>query len=125
MRRLPEELIHRIASRLVLNFAAMVFLGVTLFLTWHSSAWSSLFHWKGLAFLVCGLGVSGGIVGGLTTWLHQILTRIVVARGGGELSVASRNMIQWSGTFVLLAQFLLVYYLTTWAFTLWVLDAQT
>ncbi len=121
MKGLPKNLIYAIAGRLVLNFAAMAFLGVTLFLTWQTSAWQSLFNLRGFTFLICGLIISGGIIGAVSVRLHQGLAGIVVSRGGDELSATGAAIIRWTGTVVLLVQLLLVYYLSTWAFETWVL----
>ncbi len=121
--RLPKQFISSAANRLVLNFAAMVFLGVTIFLTWQNSAWQNLFDWGGLAFLICGLIVSGAVVGAVSTRLHQGIAAIVVSRSNKELSAAQVAMIRWTGTAMLLAQVLLVYYLTAWAFELWLANS--
>ena len=122
MMGLPKNLVHAIASRLVLNFAAMVFLGVALYLTWQTSTWQSLFDLRGIAFLICGLIISGGIIGAVSAHLHRSLARIIVSRGDGELSTTGAAMIRWTGTIVLLVQLLLVYYLTAWAFEMWILN---
>lgn len=121
MKGLPKNLIYAIASRLVLNFAAMAFLGVTLFLTWQTSTWQSLFGLRGFAFLICGLIVAGGIIGAVSARLHRSLAGIIVSRGRDELSATGAAIIRWTGTIVLLGQLLLVYYLTAWAFETWVL----
>lgn len=124
MRGLPKNLIYAIASRLVLNFAAMAFLGVTLFLIWQANAWQSLFNLRGFAFLICGLIISGGIIGAVSVRLHRVLARIIVLRDGAELSETSAAIIRWTGTIVLLVQLLLVYYLTAWAFETWVVKSS-
>ncbi len=122
MKGLPKNLIYAIASRLVLNFAAMAFLGVTLFLTWQTSTWQNLFGLRGVAFLICGLIVSGGIIGAVSARLHRGLAGIIVSRGGDELSATGAAIIRWTGTIVLLVQLLLVYYLTAWAFETWIVN---
>lgn len=121
--QLPKQLVSAAASQLVLNFAAMVFLGVTLFLTWQNSAWQNLFGWGGLAFLICGLIVSGAVIGAVSTRLHQGIAAMVVSRSNNELSAAQVAMIRWTGTAVLLVQILLVYYLTAWAFEAWLANS--
>lgn len=113
---LPERAAELVIRRPVLNFAAMVFLGVTLFLTWQGNAWSILLTLRGLVFLLCGLVVAGGVIGALLAHLHRALTRWVVARGDGELDTRGAAVIRGTGTFVLLCQLLLVYYLTLWAY---------
>ena len=120
---LPKQFVSAAASRLVLNFSAMVFLGITFFLTWRNSAWQNLFGWGGLAFLICGLIVSGAVIGAVSTRLHQGIAALVVARSNKELSTAQVAIIRWTGTAVLLAQVLLVYYLTAWAFELWLANS--
>ena len=120
---LSERAAGQIANRLVLNFAAMVFLGVTLFLTWQVSAWSLLFTLRGLAYLLIGLAVTGGIIGALPAHLHRKLVRLMLAGGDGEPDPRSTAMIRWTGTLVLLCQLLVVYYLTLWAYGRWILTA--
>lgn len=120
---LPKQFVSSVANRLVLNFAAMVFLGVTFFLTWQNSAWQNLFGWGGLAFLVCGLIVSGAVIGAVSNRLHQGIAAIVVSRSNKELNAAQVAMIRWTGTAILLAQVLLVYYLTAWAFEVWLANS--
>ncbi len=120
---LSERAAGLIAGRLVLNFAAMAFLGVTLFLTWQGNAWALLFTLPGLAYLLCGLAFAGGIIGALPAHLHSKLARWVLARCDGEPGPREAAMIRSTGTFVLLCQLLLVYYLTLWAYDRWVLPA--
>ncbi len=120
---LSERAAGLVAGRLVLNFAAMAFLGVTLFLTWQGNAWSLLFTLRGLAYLLCGLAITGGIIGALPAHLHGKLVRWMLARGDGDPGPREAAMIRWTGTFVLLCQLLLVYYLTLWSYDRWVLPA--
>ena len=122
---LPRSLVSAVANRLVLNFAAMVFLGVTLFLTWQEHAWSQLFNLRGALFVLCGLLVAGGMIGAVLASLHQRLARWVVLRSGNSLDTRSTTIIRWSGTIVMLCQVLLVYYLTIWAYGRWILNVPT
>ncbi len=103
----------------------MVFLGVTFFLTWQNSAWQNLFDWGGIAFLICGLIVSGAVIGAVSTRLHQGIAAIVVSRSNKELSSAQVAVIRWTGTAVLLVQVLLVFYLTAWAFEVWLANSAS
>ncbi|MDE0308205.1 MAG: hypothetical protein OXI60_00025 [Acidiferrobacterales bacterium] len=120
MAGLPKNLIYAIAPRLVLNFAAMAFVGVTAFFCWQTDAWQNLFNLRGFVFLVCGLIVAGGIIGAVPARLHRALARVIVSRSDGELGTTGAAIIRWTGTIVLLGQLLLVYYLTAWAFELWI-----
>ena len=121
---LPRSLVSAITNRLVLNFAAMVFLGVTLFLTWQEHAWSQLFNLRGALFVLCGLLVAGGIIGAVLASLHQKLAQWVVLRSGNSLDTRRATIIRWSGTIFLLCQVLLVYYLTLWAYGCWILNVS-
>ena len=125
MKGLPKQLIYSIANRLVLNFAAMVFLGVTFFLTWQVDAWQSLFGLRGFTFLLCGLIVSGGFIGAVSARSHQQFAKIIVSRSADEPNARAAGAIRWAGTIVLLVQILLVYYLAAWAFELWVLNPRS
>ncbi len=120
MRRWMKRHARGIANRLVLNFAAMVFLGVTGFLTWRYDTWSDLFSWQGLLFLLCGLIVSGHLIGALLTYGHQKLIRWMAERADRSFADWAPAIIHHSGTLVLLCQLLSVYYLTQWAFAYWV-----
>ncbi len=121
MRLISQRIGGLLVARLALNFAAMVFLGVTGFLTWQTSYWSFLFSLRGFAFLLCGVLVSGGLIGAVLTHGHRKLTHWVLHRGRESPSDRERAFIRHTGTLVLLGQFLVVYYLTQWAFTHWVL----
>ena len=124
MMRLPKPLVYAIANRLVLNFAAMVFLGVILFLTWQEHAWSQLLSLRGALFLLCGLLVAGGVIGAALAGLHRKLAHWVVVRNENSLDARGATFIRWSGTIVMLCQLLLVYYLTVWAYARWILDVS-
>ena len=120
MTSLPKNLIHAAASRLVLNFAAMVFIGVTFFLSWQADVWHSLFGLRGIVFLIGGLVISGGIIGSVSTRLHHSIAAIIVSRSESKSDSVRASMVQWAGTIVLVAQLLLIYYLTAWAFESWI-----
>ncbi len=117
---LPKEPVYAVASRLLLNFAAMAFLGVTLFLTWQSQAWPQLFSLRGLVFALGGVIASGALVGAVLARMHQLAARWIIQRNNGSLDERSAAAIRWGGTMVLLAQVLAVYYLTLWAFERWI-----
>jgi len=119
MRSLPKNLVYSVASRAALNFAAMAFLGVTLFVVWQNDAWKYLFQWKGLLFVLCGLLFCGIVIGGALVWMHQLLAQWVAMRSNSKFTSQSATLIRWSGTAVLLAQLLAVYYLTIWAIDQW------
>ena len=120
MTSLPKNLIHAVASRLVLNFAAMVFIGVTFFLSWQADVWHNLFGLRGIVFLIGGLVISGGIIGSVSTRLHHSIAAIIVSRSESKSDSVRASMVQWAGTIVLVAQLLLIYYLTAWAFENWI-----
>ncbi len=117
---LPERFAGPVIGALLLNFAAMVFLGVTGFLAWQTAAWSMLASLRGLAFLVVGLVLSGVLIGALPAWLHRRLAMSLVARNQGEIDQKIAGIIRTTGTVVLLVQLLAVYYLTSLAFNRWI-----
>ncbi len=120
MRSLPKNLVYSVAKRATLNFAAMAFIGVTFFIVWQNDAWKHLFQWKGLLFVLCGLLFCGIVIGGAPAWMHQRLAQWVAMHRNGEFTSQSATLVRWSGTAVMLAQLLAVYYATIWAIDRWI-----
>ena len=114
-----EQLGGFAARTLVLNFAAMVFLGVTLFLTWQSKSWDAILSFQGFVFVVGGVILAGTLIGALPALLHRKLAATMIARNGGEVDERTAGIIRGSGTMVLLVQLLVVYYATQWAYLRW------
>ena len=122
MTRLPKNLIHAVASRLVLNFAAMIFIGVTAFLVWQTNAWNSLFQFSGIAFVIGGLIISGGVVGAGCAFLHHTLATFIISHSSSKSDAIRAAMVRWTGTIILIAQLLVIYYLTAWGFENWIVN---
>lgn len=107
------------ARTLVLNFAAMVFLGVTLFLTWQADNWGAMTSGRGLLFVLVGVILAGVVAGALPAYLHRRIATSLIHRNNGQVDERVAGIIRSSGTVVLLFQLLIVYYATQWAYLRW------
>ena len=122
---ISEGLSKRLAGALLLNFAAMVFLGVTFYLTWQSDSWEALQSLHGLGFIALGAAFSGIVIGALPAALHRRVAVALVARNQGRMDDRIASIVRGSGTLVLLLQMLAVYYLTVWCFERWITPLGT
>ncbi|MGI9318714.1 MAG: hypothetical protein ACR2QW_15405 [bacterium] len=110
-----------IPKDLLLNFSAMVFLGVSLFLTWEGDYWTSLASLRGVLFILGGLLISGVMVGWPLTRLHRMYSMSLIRKDQEKISESSIKTIRFTGTVVMMLQLLVVYYATEFGFSNWVI----
>lgn len=72
-----------------------------------------MFSIAGIVFLVCGLLVTGLLIGKPANALHKRYSVKMIEANGGELTESIINKIRFTGTIVMLLQILLVYYGTS------------
>jgi len=93
-----------------LNFGSTIFLGVTVFLAWQGALWPQLASITGAVYLIGGLLITGLVIGKPVTALHKRYAMKLIEGNGGELNDTIINKIRFTGTIVMLAQILIVYY---------------
>ena len=108
-----------IPKDLVINFAGMVFLGCALFLFWTEAQLSEVFSMRGLIFLFLGLVLCGLVIGWPITQLHRRFSYRLLAKNGGETNETSMQIVRFTGTALMLAQVLGIYYLAQIIFFSW------
>lgn len=99
----------------------MIFLGVSLFLTWEGGHWTSLLSWRGVLFIVVGVLFSGLVIGWPLTRLHRRYSMSLIRKDQENLSESSIKAIRFTGTILMLVQLLIVYYATAYVFPRWVI----
>lgn len=110
-----------VPKNISLNFSAMVFLGVLLFLTWEGGHWNSVFTARGLLYAIFGLLTSGLVIGWPLTVLHRKFSLSIVRKDDGQPTEASIKTIRFTGTLILLVQVLAVYYFSVYLYSRWIL----
>jgi hypothetical protein len=111
----------KIPRDFVLNFSAMVFIGVSLFLTWQGNHWAMMFSLRGLIYMICGVLFSGLVVGWPLTKLHRAFSMSLIGKDNGQPSESSIKTIRFTGTLLMLGQLLTVYYCAIYAYHSWVI----
>ena len=111
-----------IPKHISLNFSAMVFLGVLLFLTWEGDHWNNVFTIRGLLYTAFGLLISGMLIGWPLTALHRKFSLSLMRKDNGQPTDASVKTIRFTGTLVLLIQLLTVYYLSMYGYSWWIIE---
>lgn len=105
----------------VLNFSAMVFIGVSLFLTWQGNHWAMMLSLRGLIYVLGGVLFSGLIVGWPLTKLHRAFSMSLIRKDSGQASESSIKTIRFTGTLLMLLQLLTVYYGAVYVYRNWII----
>ena len=104
-----------IPKNLSLNFASMVFLGVSIFTFWQGTLWDKLSPIYVIGFLIAGLLISGLVIGKPLGAIHKRFSTDLIEANQGELNESIINKIRFTGTIVMLLQILVIFYATNFA----------
>jgi hypothetical protein len=105
-----------IPFNIVINFAGMIFLGMTVFLAWETGSLDLLPTMRGILFLIIGLVLAGVLIGSPLVALHKRYCMGLIKRQQGEISPGTMKNIRFTGTLVMLVQIIVVYFLVDIAF---------
>ncbi len=107
-----------IPKGLRINFSGMIFIGCSAFLFWSEQQLSLILSSRGITFIALGLVISN-LFGWLLAKIHQVFCYRLLAKNNSEMNESTMQIIRFSGTTLMLAQVLVVYFLTQKVFFEW------